>query len=387
MAGPLVAVFKREIKIILSYPIYVMCMVVLPLFITVFFTSLMDQGQPLNMPIGIVDDDNTSTTRRLTRMIDSFQNSHVVAHYPTVDDARRAIQRNEIYGFVYFPQHLTSDIISSRQPRMSVYYTNTSITVGALLFKDMKTMCTLANAGVGRTTMRARGFTPEQITAYLQPISLDMHMIGNPWVNYQLFLCAAFVPAMFMLFIFLLTTYSLGTEIKFDRHKEWLATADNNIFKAVYGKLLPQTLTFSLIMFVSMSYMFGILHFPAPGGEWRLMLLALLGVLGAQGFAVFLYGLIPSLRMSMSVCSLLAVLSFSMVGVAFPVFAMDSPLQAIAWIFPMRHYYLIYQLCVFNTYPLSDAIAHILMLILFALLPLLVMRRMRRAVNEFGYQA
>ena len=323
MAGPLVAVFKREIKIILSYPIYVMCMVVLPLFMTVFFTSLMDQGQPLNMPIGIVDDDNTSTTRRLTRMIDSFQNSHVVAHYPTVDDARRAIQRNEIYGFVYFPQHLTSDIISGRQPRMSVYYTNTSITVGALLFKDMKTMCTLANAGVGRTTMRARGFTPEQITAYLQPISLDMHMIGNPWVNYQLFLCAAFVPAMFMLFIFLLTTYSLGTEIKFDRHKEWLATADNNIFKAVYGKLLPQTLTFSLIMFVSMSYMFGILHFPAPGGEWRLMLLALLGVLGAQGFAVFLYGLIPSLRMSMSVCSLLAVLSFSMVGVAFPVFAMD----------------------------------------------------------------
>jgi ABC-2 type transport system permease protein len=191
---------------------------------------------------------------------------------------------------------------------------------------------------------------------------------------------------MFMLFIFLLTTYSLGTEIKFDRHKEWLATADNNIFKAVYGKLLPQTLTFSLIMFVSMSYMFGILHFPAPGGEWRLMLLALLGVLGAQGFAVFLYGLIPSLRMSMRVCSLLAVLSFSMVGVAFPVYAMDSPLQAIAWIFPMRHYYLIYQLCVFNNYPLSDAISHILMLVLFALMPLLVMRRMRRAVNEFGYQ-
>lgn len=386
MAGPFVEVFKREIRIMLSYPIYVMCMVVLPLFITIFFTSLMSEGQPTEMPIGIVDNDNTSTTRKTIRMIDAFQNSRVVAHYPMVDEARRAIQRNEIYGFVYYPRHFTRDLISRRQPRMSVYYSSTSFTAGALLFKDMKTMCTLANAGVGRTAMQARGLTPQQITAFLQPIAIDMHMIGNPWVNYQLFLCAAFVPAMFMLFIFLLTTYSLGTEIKFGRHKEWLATADNNIFKAVYAKLLPQTLTFSLIMFVSMSYMFGILHFPAPGGEWRLMLLALLGVLGAQGFAVFIYGLIPSLRMSMSVCSLLGVLSFSMVGTAFPIFAMDSPLQAIAWMFPMRHYYLVYQLCVFNTFPLSDAITHILMLVLFALMPLLVMRRMRRAVNEFGYQ-
>lgn len=363
-----------------------MCMVVLPLFVTVFFTSLMNQGQPVEMPIGIVDNDNTSTTRKLTRMIDSFQNADVVAHYPTVDEARRAIQRNEIYGFVYFPRELTSKMISGRQPKMSVYYSSTSLTAGVLLFKNMKTMCSLANAGVGSATMSAKGYTPKQISAFLQPIVLDTHLIGNPWVNYQSFLCAMLVPTMFMLFIFLLTAYSLGTEIKFNTHREWLSTANNNIFKAVYGKLLPQTIIFSVVMFMSMSYMFGILHFPIQGGMLRLMLLAFLGILGAQGFAAFIYGLIPSLRMSMSVCSLLGVLSFSMVGTAFPVFAMDSPLQSLAWMFPMRHYYVIYQLCIFNAYPLSDAIAHILMLILFALLPLLVMRRMRRAVNEFGYQ-
>ena len=42
-------------------------MVVLPLFVMIFFTTLMNQGQPNEMPVGIVDLDNTATTRIMTR--------------------------------------------------------------------------------------------------------------------------------------------------------------------------------------------------------------------------------------------------------------------------------------------------------------------------------
>lgn len=106
--------FRREIRILLHYPIYGICMVVLPLVVTLFFTSLMQEGQPLQMPIGIVDLDNTSTTRQLSRMLDAYQNTRIVAHYQSEDEARRAIQRNEIYAFMLFPRHLTQNIISGR---------------------------------------------------------------------------------------------------------------------------------------------------------------------------------------------------------------------------------------------------------------------------------
>lgn len=108
--------------ILLRHPIYIMCMAVLPLAVTLFFTSLMNNGQPVEMPIGIVDNDNTTVTRKLTRMIDGFQSSRVVAHYPTADEARKAMQRDEIYGFILFPEHLTQDLLSARQPKMSVYF-------------------------------------------------------------------------------------------------------------------------------------------------------------------------------------------------------------------------------------------------------------------------
>ncbi len=378
--------FRREIRILLHYPIYGICMVVLPLVVTLFFTSLMQEGQPLQMPIGIVDLDNTSTTRQLTRMLDAYQNTRIVAHYQSEEEARRAIQRNEIYAFMLFPRNLTQNIISGRTPKMSFYYTNTTLLAGALIYKEMRVISTLANAAVGRAVMQAKGYTPRQIRAYLQPIVLDTHQVVNPWLNYNAYLSAMLIPGAFLLFVFLITVYSLGTEIKFGRLQEWLDANGGSIYRAVLAKLLPQTAVFFGVFLLIVLYMYGVLSFPITGGVHRIMLLALLSILASQGFATFIFGLIPSLRMSMSVCSLWAVLSFSMVGTAFPVFAMDAPLQALAWLFPLRHYYLIYQLCVFDDFPLSDVWPHILALLLFMTLPLLVIRRMHRSLLKFGYQ-
>ena len=86
----------RECKIFLHNPIYPFCMVLFPLMVMFFFTSLLQDGQPEEMPVGVVDLDNTSTSRNLIRRLDAFQSSHVVAHFPSVNEARQAIQNNEI---------------------------------------------------------------------------------------------------------------------------------------------------------------------------------------------------------------------------------------------------------------------------------------------------
>lgn len=384
--GRIRRLLRREVRNLLRHPIYIICMVVLPVLVTLFFTTFLNNGQPVRMPIGIVDNDNTTVTRRMTRLIDAFQSSEIVAHYPTVEEARKAMQQNEIYGFVYFPEHMTQDLLSARQPKMSVYFTNTSVMVGALLYKDMRTLCTLGAASVQLTTMQAKGATEEQAMAILQPIQLDTHAIGNPWVNYNIYLSPMIVPACLLLFVFLLTVFTLGTEIKFNTHMEWLKTAGGNMALALFTKLLPQTLVFIVTLTACMAYMFGALHFPAPGGAWHLLLLCILSVLAAQGFAVFMFGIIPSLRMAMSICSLWGVLSYSMVGTTFPIFAMDPPLQTLAWLFPMRHTYIIYRACVFHDFPLTEVTPHIIALLTFAILPAFIIRHMKKAFCQYGYQ-
>ena len=375
----------RELLILRKNHIYRFCMVLFPLLVIFFFTSMMDDGLPTSMPVGVVDLDNTSTSRALGLKLDGFQMSKVVAHYPSVTEARKAVQRNEIYGFLYIPKGTTEKLLASRQPKISYYYSYTTMAAGSMMMKDLKTISTLGSAAVGQGTMRAKGLTDEQIQTLMQPIKMDLHQIANPWSSYNIYLTTVMVPGIIMLFIFLISTYSLGTELKFNSSKKWLALTDNNILVAIFGKFLPQMLIWLAIIYGYEYYVFYHLHFPHLGSPWMLVLLGLMQVLASQGFGIFAFGLMPSLRMSMSISSLWAVLSISMAGSAFPIMGMDGPLQSLSWLFPLRHYWMIYQSCVFNGFPLIEVWFHFAALAAFMLLPWLVLKKIKNAMLTYVY--
>lgn len=383
--GQIYEVMMRELQILRQNHIYRFCMVLFPILVIIFFTTLLDDGLPTSMPVGIVDLDNTSTTRALERKLDGFQMSKVVAHYSSVAEARQAIQRNEIYGFLYIPKGTTSKLLASRQPKISYYYTYTTMVAGSMIMKDMKTISSLGSAALGQATMRAKGLTDKQIQTLLQPITIDLHQIANPWSSYNVYLTTVMVPGILMIFIFLISAYSLGTELKFASSKNWLAMADNNVTIALVGKFLPQTLIWLAIVFGYQLYVFFHLGFPHQGSPWMLVLLGLMHVMAAQGFGIFAFGLMPSLRMSMSVCSLWAVLSISMAGSAFPAMGMDAALQSLAWLFPLRHYFMLYQACIFNGFPLVEVWFHFAALLGFILLPWIVASKIKNAMLTYVY--
>lgn len=378
-------IFVRELVIMWRHPIYGFCTLVFPLLVVLFFTTLMNGGQPVDMPVGVVDQDNTHVSRAMIRKLDGFQTTQIVGHYANMNDAREAIQRNEIYAFLLIPKGTTDKLLDGDQPKISFYYSNVTLVAGSLLYRDLKTVASLGSAAVGSAKLSALGKTSKEIRTFLQPITIDLHQIGNPWSNYNVYLSTAMVPGVLMIFVFLLTPYSIGTELKFHRSKQWMRMADNNIHIAIAGKILPQTLIFTLVMWCFEFYIFYGLHFPHPGGVVPILLLGFLSVFACQCFGIFIFGLMPSLRMSMSVCSLWSVVSFSACGATFPVFAMDSMIQSMAQLFPLRHYYMIYQMCIFNGYPLSYAWFNFLVLIIFAFLPMFTIQNIKKAMLIYVY--
>ncbi len=375
----------RELRILSKNHIYGFCIVVFPLLTMVFFTTFLDEGLPEDMPIGVVDLDNSHTSRSLVRTLDAFQNSKVVARYPSVSEARCAMQENKIYAFLYIPKGLSEKLLSGRQPKVSYYYSMTCMTAGSLTMKDLKTISTLGSASVGQATLSGKGLAPEQIQSFLQPIRIDTHQIGNPEGSYNVYLTTALVPGIMMLFMMLLSAYSLGMELKFDTGKEWLQKAGGNIVVAIIGKFLIHTLVFLTVVLLFQYYIYNVLHFPRMGSVFDIVRLCLLQVIASIGFGIFAFGLMPSLRMSMSICSLWAVLSISMAGSAFPVMAMDPPLQSLSWLFPLRHYFMLYQVTVFNGFPLIDAWFHLVALVAFTLLPWFVVKKIKNAMLTYVY--
>ena len=272
-------VMRREILRIATKPMYLFCMVIAPLFCFLFFTTLMENGLPTNLPAGVVDLDNTATTRNIIRNLDAFQQTQIVAHYPSVTEARQAVQRGEIYSFYYIPKGTTEETLASRQPKVSFYVNYSYLIAGSLLYKDQRTMSELASAAVGQATLLAKGATEDQALAFLQPVVISTHALNNPWLNYSVYLCNTLFPGILMLLIFLTTVYTIGTELKEKTSKELMQLADNSIVTALVGKLIPQTVTFFIMATFYNVYLYGFLHYPCHSGIFPMLLAGLLLVL------------------------------------------------------------------------------------------------------------
>lgn len=378
-------VMKRECQRLVSRPLYLFSMVVAPLFCYVFFTTLMGSGLPTDMPVGIVDQDQTSTTRQLSRTLDAFQQSKIVARYPTFNEAREAMQRREIYGFYYIPEGTTAQAQAQRRPTVSFYTNNTLLIAGSLLFKDMKTMSELASGAVVQATLLAKGATEEQAMAFLQPIVIDTHPLQNPWLNYSVYLNNTFAPGVLMLLIFMVTVFSIGVEIKERTARQWLRMGHNSIWISLAGKLLPHTTIFFLMGILYNVYLYGFLHFPCHSGIGPMLLATLCLVLASQGMGILMIGVLPTLRLGLSFASLWGVLSFSMCGLSFPLMGMHPTLQALANLFPLRHYFLIYVDQALNGYPMIYSWTNYVALLLFMLLPFLVAPRLKGALIYYKY--
>lgn len=381
----LLNIAKREVLRIAFRPLYLFCMIIAPVFCYLFFTTLMANGLPTDLPAGVVDLDNTSTTRNIIRNLDAFQQTHIVAHYPSVMEARKAIQRGEIYSFYYIPEGTTEATLASRQPKVSFYVNYSYLIAGSLLYKDQRTISELAAGAVGRATLYAKGATEDQAMAFLQPIVIDTHALNNPWLNYSVYLCNTLFPGILMLLIFLTTIYTLGEEVKNGTGRELMRLADNSITKVLIGKLLPHTLVFFVIAVFYNVYLYGYLHYPCHSGIFPMLLAGLLLVLSSQAFGVFLFGLFGSFRLALSAASLWGVISFSISGFTFPVMAMHPTLQALCVLFPLRHYYLLYVNFALNGYPLIYAWQAVAALLVFLLLPFLVLKKLRTILLQYVY--
>lgn len=381
------AIALRELKGYSRRPLFLFCMVIAPVLCAVFFVTLMDSGLPVKLPAGIVDEDNTSISRTIVRTIDALEETDFTVAYPTFADARKAMQRGEIYSFFYIPKGTTQKALSQRQPKISFYTNEAFFVPGSLLMKDFRTASELSGLALTRETLYAKGATEKQAMEIIQPIVIETHPINNPTLDYSVYLNNILVPGILILLIMLSTSYTIGMEWKHTTQKQLYAMSGNSPALALLGKLIPQTILFTLIFVFYDVYFYRIAGYPCNTPIWHMMLLGFLTVLASQAFGVFFFGIfLGQMRTAMCLCSLWGILSFSLAGFTYPTTAMDPVLQYLAWLFPLRHYYLIYVNQALNGYPVSYVLPSVMALLCFIILPVTVLPRYRAAFLKYKYQ-
>lgn len=374
MKGPLI----RELRRITSRRIYLVAAVLLPLFLIVFMATIFGTGQMEHIPVGVVDADNTASSRNVVRSIAAVPTFDVIHHYADDAAARAAVQRKEIYGYLSIPPQFEADMLRGKGATLCYYYHYALLAVGGEVmsaFEQALIPVRMAPIVVEAVNL---GATEENIETFLLPMTSDDHALYNPSLNYSTYLTLPIFYIMFQILVLLVTLYAIGSERKEGCCHSWLASAHGNILVAVTGKLLPYSLLFICEALLANAVFFHWVGIPFAGDMRLFSFLAILFVLATQSVAVLLYALLPALSFVISIVSMVGSLGATLSGLTFPLPAMSPIVQYAALLFPVHHFTVAMQQLVYFDAGFVACSPSLVALCLFPLATLLLLPRLRR---------
>ena len=376
-------VARREWKRMLSHPVYLLSSIFAMLFCYLFFLTMMSEGLPQQLPIGIVDGDNSSMSRTLERNLNASPQMEIAAKYSSFTEARKEMQEGRIYAIVDIAPGFQADLLANRQPAITFYVNDAYLVAGSLAYKELTYISELMSGFILQQSLQARGITGEEnLMPILQPISVDTHQIGNPYTNYSVYLSNVLLPGVLQLLIIMFTIYAIGVEMKQNSTREWLATGNESIMAALTGKVLPHTLLFTLLGLIGLFLLYGVMGFPMNGSIAWISLAMFLFVIAHQSIGIFIIALFQRLRDSISVGVFYGLLSFTFAGFTFPIEAMPRGVQVFSWAFPIRYFFKIYVNEALNGAEIGYSLIYFAGMLAFLLLPLLMYVRLKNTIVE-----
>lgn len=377
-------VLCREVERVAGRRSYLALLVLLPATAILIFATLFEQPVT-DLPIALLDRDNTPTSRRLASMVDATAGVEVRYTVQSEDQGDCLIRRGESYGLLIIPEGFEREVLGGGQARIVFGDSGANLTANGILARDVQSVVQTFSVGTQLARMEAQGLDPDEAMAMALPVSFDRHTLFNPWLNYAIYLAPTFMMMMLLIFAVLATIYAIGSELKEGTAREWLASAGDSMWVAVVGKLALPTVVMMAWGVVSLFVLFVLLGLPMNGSLGLLVLSMAIFIASYEAVALLFIIMFDDLRVALSFGGGYSVLSFSFSGVTFPTMAMYAPIRLAGYLFPFTYYMKIYVDLAVRGAPIGYALDDMAMMMLFWLLPLPLLSRLRKMCCDERY--
>ena len=378
-----VAAARRETGRIGSNGEYRAVLLWLPLGVILFFAAFFSQEVVGTLPVVVVDEDNTSLSRKVVSMIRATPQTSNVEEVADMVTARSKLLSGDVVGVVEIPNGFSKRTLSGESAEVVFYDSGTNLSANSLSAKGVHTA--LSSFGVGVALQRAemRGAMPDEAMAQAMPIGFSTYGLFNPWLNYAYYVGPCFWAMIIIIASMLSTIYAVGSELRYGTSIEWLRSANGSLIAGLMGKLAPTTLVLWLLAAVVGAMIFIVYGAPIQGSCAMLVVGTAVLIMAYQAVALFFVALTASFRLSLSLGGGYSVLAFTFSGVTFPTMAMFSVVQPVTKLFPYTYFMQLYidQAVRGSAWWLS--MQEVAAMLIFCLLPLIVLGRLKRvSVNR-----
>jgi putative transport-related membrane protein len=158
--------------------------VVVASLVSFVYTYLYSEETLKELPVGIVDEDNSTSSRQLLRMIDATSQVRIVASYHSLSEAHRDFELEKIRGVITIPANFGRSLQRGEQPSLSVYADASYMLYYKQVLTAAKLSATYMNVGVEMKRNSAQGKLPTQAKEEAQPVKPTVVGLYNPAAGY-----------------------------------------------------------------------------------------------------------------------------------------------------------------------------------------------------------
>ena len=383
--NPFFKVFLREIDRMSGSTIYLFTTLIGPLISFVILLSIFAEGVPRNLPVGIVDMDNTVLSRKIAMWIDATPEAEIAMHFPNQEEAYQQMAEGKLEAIVIIPDGTEKNIMKGYSEKISVFINNTNILKGGYLQKGIyKSLATLSG-GIKLQFAMKSGLPERQAKAKVQPVRLQQHILFNPFGNYSYFLLTALLPLMLVVFTLLSNVFAVGTEVREGTGPDWLEHANGSIIVGLAGKLLPYTILLAVDAVVMNVVLFMRMGTPLQGSFAFIMLGEIMMIITYQLLAVLLISVTANLRLGLSLASAYAMMALTFSGLTFPQFAMPAVARVFSYLFPFTQWVKIFISQAIRGEAVVHALIPMAIFVLFILVSVSSLPRLKKVLRTEKY--
>lgn len=336
---------KREWRLLRGRPWDLAMITWVPALALLLLAWIFSAGLPHRLPIAVWDEDQSSMSRQLVRMLEATPGLAVQSQVLNASEAQWALQSMSAYAVVQIPPNLARDVKRGVAANVVLLHNAQLSTHSSLIQRDVRQVVGTLSAGVEMSALAKRGTPRQVLQVRMEPMRTQLVSLFNVSTNYEQFLTVALIPALLHILGMTAGAWSVGRELRDRTLGSWMkeATGDEtagwaSVLGALTGKLLLPWLSLTLSGLAALLWLTVGRGWVVPGSlGWVGVALAALVALSLAAGAL-IAAITLSLRTALSGAGLLSAPAFAFSGVGFPLLAMPASAHSWAIAMPYTHY-------------------------------------------------
>ncbi|RLD36121.1 MAG: hypothetical protein DRI73_01280, partial [Bacteroidetes bacterium] len=335
---PIKKLFIRELKLISGDGSIILTIFIAPLLYMLLLGSIYKKKDIVEVPLTVIDMDQTSLSRMFIRFIDATQKVKVNKRAINMEEGLREVEKMNAFGFIFIPKGFEKRINLMEGANVSLLLNNTRFLMSNEINKTVNRVALEMGAGIRIKYFAEQGVQPQLAREMVMPLEPNVHFVYNIFNNYGFFL----IPGLLLLIMQQTLFIGLGESVSLEREEGklsgWLSS-DHGILTAILGKNLFYLflyLAYFLLMFVAV---FPYFHIQNIGGFLPVFSLVLLFITAIILFTNLIASFFKKEIFYMEVIAFTTYPIFLITGYSWPDYALPVFHKYVAMLLPTTPFF------------------------------------------------